>query len=68
MSHATADVEELPIDPEGAIEHVRDAWLNLRIFDEVDVGTGGGYAFDPSDYAPVSIEQGGERVVVFAKL
>lgn len=59
--------DELPVTPEAAIEHVRNAWLNLRVFHHVDAGRGGGYAFDPSHYAPVPVQEDGETTVVFAK-
>jgi hypothetical protein len=61
------DPDEPSIDHEAAVEHVREAWLRLRVFDHVDAGLGGGYAFDPSDYAPVPVAQDGERAVVFAR-
>lgn len=59
--------DELPVDNDAAVEHVRKAWLNLRVFDHVDVKTGGGYAFEPSDYAPIPVQVDGEETVVFAR-
>lgn len=68
MTPATGDDEDQPmIGPEAAVEHVRNAWLNLRVFDNVNADLGGGYAFDPSDYVPVPVEQNGETTVVFAR-
>lgn len=61
------DADEPLITPQAAVEHVRKAWLQLRVFNHVDAGLGGGYAFDPSDYAPVPVEQDGEATVVFAR-
>jgi hypothetical protein len=64
----SADDDAPPgLDAEAAVEHVRNAWLNLRVFDHVETGLGGGYAFDPSDYAPVPVEQDGQTTVVFAR-
>ena len=68
MIPSTRDDEpELPTDAQAAIDHGRAAWLRLRVFDHVDAGLGGGYAFDPSDYAPVPVAQDGDATVVFAK-
>ncbi|PSG96859.1 hypothetical protein BRD56_08765 [Thermoplasmatales archaeon SW_10_69_26] len=63
----TRDDREPTVDAEAAVDHVRKAWLRLRICDHVDAGRGGGYAFDPSDYAPVPLHRDGETTVVFAR-
>lgn len=59
--------DELDVDIADAWQHVRNAWLHLHAMDHLDAGTGGGYAFDPSDYAPVPVEQDGKTTVVFAR-
>lgn len=67
MNASMPDDPAPTIDHDAAVEHVRNAWLNMRIVAHVDAIAGGGYAFDPSDYAPVPVERDGEKTVVFAR-
>lgn len=59
--------DALPTDSGSALEHVRNAWLHLKVVDHVDVWREGAYAWDPSEYAPIPLETDGETTVVFAR-